>query len=450
VAKAQEAVTTREAEVREAEAQARSIVARVAALRESIAAERTLLKTAQQQQDNSHETKRVLNEELQTRWGAGATWAELRELREKVAEADQRIAATRQEIRERSDRLDLLQSQLSELQADEIAAAKEAEGRRQQAEAARRKLAELSNPFSPANLLQWVLDHGPRILGIAFGMLILLTLSRVLERRLVPVIARHSRGTAGTVEDRENRARTLLGVFHNAVRIVVVVGGSLMLLAELGMNIVPLITAAGVVGLAIAFGAQNLIRDYFYGFIILLENQYTINDVVRIGDISGLVERITLRITVLRDLEGVVHFVPHGEAKAVSNLTHGWSRAVFDVGVAYKENPDRVMKVLMDLGRDLRRAPEYSAVILDDPEMLGVDRLGDSAVIIRFLIKTRPQKQWVVKREMLRRIKNRFDELGIEIPFPQQTVYHRYEVPDGGEPQTPRLPQWEEGPYVNR
>jgi len=202
-------------------------------------------------------------------------------------------------------------------------------------------------------------------------------------------------------------------------------GGLVMILDEFGVPVVPLMGGAAVMGLAIAFGAQNLIRDYFCGFMMLLEDQYSINDVARIGNISGLVEHITLRITVLRDLEGVRHFIPHGTITSVSNLTHGWSRALFDIQVAYKEDVDRVMATLVELGKDMRTDPQLGAQILEDPEMLGVDALADSGVIIKFFMKTRPLQQWPVKREMLRRIKNRFDELGIEIPFPHQTLYHR-------------------------
>jgi small conductance mechanosensitive channel len=191
---------------------------------------------------------------------------------------------------------------------------------------------------------------------------------------------------------------------------------------------------AAVIGLAVAFGAQNLIRDYFTGFMMLMEDQYSVNDVVRIGSISGLVELITLRMTVLRDLEGVRHFIPHGAVTSVSNLTHGWSRALLDVPVAYKENVDRVIDVLMELGREMRHHPVLGKHILEEPEMLGVDSFADSAVVIRFLLKTRPLQQWPIKREMLRRIKNRFDELGIEIPFPHRTIYHHY--PEGMAGQT--------------
>ncbi|HWL73157.1 MAG TPA: mechanosensitive ion channel family protein, partial [Burkholderiaceae bacterium] len=228
----------------------------------------------------------------------------------------------------------------------------------------------------------------------------------------------------------ENRARTLSSVFHNAATTVIYLGALLIILDEVGIPISTLLGGVAVIGLAVAFGAQNLIKDYFYGFMILLENQYGVNDVVRIAGIAGLVERITLRLTVLRDGEGTVHFVPHGEVKTVSNMTHGWARAMFDIGIAYSENPDRVMDVLMKLGRELRADPKFGEMILDDPEMLGVESLGDSSVVIRFQIKTGPMQRWPVRREMLRRIKHKFDELQIEIPFPSRTVYYRQAAND--------------------
>ncbi len=169
--------------------------------------------------------------------------------------------------------------------------------------------------------------------------------------------------------------------------------------------------------------AQSLIKDFFVGFMVLLEQQYMVNDVVEIGAIKGQVERISLRITVLRDLEGRVHFVPHSQINTVTNLTHGWSRAVFEIGVAYKESVDRVMQVLTALACDLRRDDTFGRSILTDPVMLGVDSLGDSSVVIKFYLETRPLQQWTIKREMLRRIKNEFDRLGIEIPFPHMTIY---------------------------
>lgn len=150
-----------------------------------------------------------------------------------------------------------------------------------------------------------------------------------------------------------------------------------------------------------------------------------VNDVVKIDDVSGQVERITLRMTVLRDWEGCVHFIPHGAISRVSNSTQGWSRAVFNIGVAYDADIDHVMNVLADLARQLREEPEYGSLILEDMEMLGVDELGESAVVIRFVVKTRPLKNWLIRRELLRRIKNKFDQLGIEIPYPTRTLLHR-------------------------
>lgn len=283
--------------------------------------------------------------------------------------------------------------------------------------------------LSLSNLWRWFVIRGPRVLGILVGLLALLWAVRLAEGRIVRLLT--GRADHGSLEDRENRAKTLVGVFHSVTTLVICAGGALMLLTEVGVNIVPLMGGAAVVGLAVAFGAENLIRDYFYGFMILLESQYTVNDVVKLGDLSGQVERITLRLTVLRGLDGTAHFIPNGQITSLSNLTHGWSRALFDVGIAYKEDVDQVMAILMDLGRELRRDPMFAGLILDDPEMLGVDSLADSAVVIKFLIKTRPLKQWTVKREMLRRIKRRFDELGIEIPFPHRTIYHRQEQESG-------------------
>jgi small conductance mechanosensitive channel len=430
VKEAEQEAAAKEEAAKEAEEEARSIEARIAKLNESIKSERSLLDLAQKQSDNAVKTGEALNEELQKRWANKATWTETQDLLDQIEEHERLEEKARAETKEHTSHLVSLQGQLNDLKDERIAALQEAERKRAEAEKAQKELAALQNPFTIDNLLAWLVSHGPKILGIVVGMFVLVLLARVLESRLVPLMARHGRG-GHSVEDRENRAKTLMSVFHNTVRIVVIIGGILMLLAEVGLNIVPLVTAAGIAGLAIAFGAQNLIRDYFYGFTILLENQYMVNDVVRIAGISGMVERITLRITVLRDLEGIVHFVPHGEIKTVSNLTHGWSRSLFEIGIAYKEEPDKVMKVLTDLGKELRRDPEFSAFILDDPEMLGVDQLGDSSVIIKFLIKTRPLKQWVVKREMLRRIKRKFDDLGIEIPFPSRTIYHHYMSENG-------------------
>lgn len=420
---AQQEAQAKEAAAQQAEEEAESLQQRIDSLQRSIANDRELLKTARQQAQNAQEALNVANAEVEkTMKGAdpaalGEAWVKLRESRERLYAANAEADAI-------LERISRNQTELADLQSMRIAALQEAEQKRVAAEEARKRVEKLENPFALTNMLNWVLLHGPRLVFTVLGMLALLWVSRWAETKLVHVLARG--GDRGSLEERENRAKTLVGVFHNAATIVIIVGGGLMILSEIGINVIPLLGAAGFIGLAVAFGAQNLIRDYFSGFMILMENQYGVNDVIKIGESSGLVERITLRLTVLRDLEGTVHFIPNGQIDKVSNMTHGWSRALFDIGVAYKEDLDRVMNVLTELGKGLRKDPAYTDLILDNPEMLGVDQFGDSAVVIKFFIKTRPLKQWPVKREMLRRIKKRFDEIGIEIPFPHRTVFHHY------------------------
>jgi small conductance mechanosensitive channel len=277
----------------------------------------------------------------------------------------------------------------------------------------------------------WGKEHGLSVLAIIVVIAATLWLAGLLEGRVVRLLARGA--GRGSSEERENRARTLVSVLNNALRTAALAIGAIMVLKEFAIPIEPLLGGVAVIGLAVAFGAQSLIKDYFTGFMVLLEQQYMLGDVIRIGDITGQVESVTLRLTVLRDFEGRVHFVPHGQITTVTNLTHGWSRAVIDVNVAYDEDADRVVQVLIDLTKELRADATFGPMILEDVSMLGVDALGDSAVMIKFGIKTRPMKQWDVKREMLRRIKRRFGELKIEIPFPQRTVWVREEGQGRGE-----------------
>lgn len=425
--KAQKDAEAKESAAEQARREVETLVERIEAVRKSIELERKLLMTARGKADNAQETQRTLSDEARAKWAEGAAQPVLQEMWAKTDEARQRLYEARKEINDRVDRIDGFQSEMERLQADRIAALEAADAERIKADAARKKVERLENPFAPGNLLKWAVVHGPRLGGILLGMLGLLWLARVLDKRMVHFIAGHVE--RGTMDERENRAQTLVGVFHNAANIALIGGGILMMLAEVGVNIVPLLGGAAVAGLAIAFGAQNLVRDYFSGFMMLMENQYGINDVIQIGTTSGLVERVTLRLTILRDLEGVVHFIPNGQITSVSNLTHGWSRAVFAIDVGYGEDVNRVMTVLMELAGEMRRHETYGMMILEDAEMLGVDQLGDSSVVIKFVIKTRPLKQWIIKRELLRRIKNRFDEMGIEMPFPHRTIVHKYKSP---------------------
>ena len=419
---ATEAVRQTEAEALVAENAAQSVAERMELLRQSIRQTRVLRETARKKVDNCDEAMRQAQQVLDQKLAEGATPATIRDLNEQIDVAIKRWRSARDESRLTSNRLDELQTELDHLLSEKIEADQELEKKRKEANTAKAHLAHMQNPFTPQNLMNWAAAHAPKIIGVLLSMVVFVWLSRVFETRIVDLIAR--KGGRGGVEERENRAKTLVGVFRNVATLVILSGGVMTLLDEIGLPVGPLMGGAAVAGLAVAFGAQNLIRDFFTGFIILMEQQYMVNDVIKIGDVGGQVERITLRMTVLRDLEGRVHFMPHGQISSVTNLTHGWSRAVLEVGIAYKEDVDRVIEILMELGRQLRNDPEYGPLILEDPMMLGVDAFSDSAVIIKFYIKTRPLRQWPVKRELLRRIKNTFDQVGIEIPFPHRTVYH--------------------------
>jgi small conductance mechanosensitive channel len=221
----------------------------------------------------------------------------------------------------------------------------------------------------------------------------------------------------------ELRIKTLGKLFNWLGGIIIIIGILYQLMIIYGFNPGPLIASAGVIGIAFGFGGQYLIRDLINGLFILVEGQYRINDVVRISDRAGLVEDINLRITTLRDLAGRVIIVPNGEVKTVINYTRGYAQALMDIGVAYKENVDQVIQIIKDVGAEMRQDEYFKRLILDDLEMFGVDDFSDSAVMIKFRIKTKPIKQWEVTREFKRRLKNKFDELGIEIPFPHRTLY---------------------------
>ena len=429
----------REAQKKEQAAQsaaidAQSVEKRLNVLEREIEIERQLRATAQKKAENANETERMLAQDLQHQIVQGASQAAQDDLWQKINEAKRRNTAALAELRRHTERIDELRSQLFNEQAEQLQTLERARRIVAAAAAAREQVEKLENPFTVQNilidlrtLLKWLVLHGPRVLLIVIGVFVLLRFARLSSRRAFRIMT----GGKKTPDDETwaNRAKTLAVVFENAARVAITIGGTLLAFSEVGVDVAVLLGGVAVLGLAVAFGAQNLIRDYFNGFMILLENQYTLNDVVKIGDISGQVERVTLRMTVLRDEKGNVHFLPNGQINAVTNMTHGWSRAVFEIGVAYKEKVDQVMKVLLEIAEGLQKDSYFGWMILESPTMLGVDSLGESSVVIKFLIKTRPLQQWNVTREMLRRIKNRFDELNIEIPFPCRTVYHRQDGP---------------------
>ena len=214
---------------------------------------------------------------------------------------------------------------------------------------------------------------------------------------------------------REQRAQTLGSLFTNVVLIFVVTITVLTVLSVF-INIGPLLASVSVVGLAISFGAQSLVKDVISGTFILIEGQFGIGDVIQIGETGGLVEKMTLRTTVLRDLNGAVHIIPNGEIKQVSNLTKSWSRAVIDVSIAYAEDVDRVISMLRSIAQDFQNDPEWSMLLLESPQVLGVENFTETGVTIRMIAKTLPLKQWDVARELRRRIKLRLDQEQIQLP----------------------------------
>jgi small-conductance mechanosensitive channel len=230
---------------------------------------------------------------------------------------------------------------------------------------------------------------------------------------------------AARLDDREavKRAETLGRVFRYVVAVVVSLVAGMLVLSELGISLAPILGAAGVAGVAIGFGAQSLVKDFFSGFFILFEDQIRTGDVVKIAGHAGLVEEITLRHTRLRDYDGNVHYVPNGMVDSVVNMSRGFAQAVLDIGVAYRENTDEVYEVMRRTARQLRADESFAARILDDLEIAGVDNWADSAVVIRCRFKVVALEQWGVRREYLRRLKKAFDEAGIEIPFPHLTIY---------------------------
>lgn len=241
-------------------------------------------------------------------------------------------------------------------------------------------------------------------------------------RRLLRIFrARITRG----MDDPEQikRAETLGDVFRHIIAVIILVVAVTLILSEIGIAVAPILGAAGVVGLAVGFGAQSLVKDYFAGFFILLENQMRQGDVVEIADKSGLIEEITLRYVRLRDYDGNVHFVSNGLITTVTNMSRGFAQSVMDVGIAYREDTDVAVDVMRETGAELRADPLFGPKILDELEIAGVDKWADSAVILRCRFKVRPLEQWNVRREFLRRLKKAFDARGIEIPFPHLTVY---------------------------
>lgn len=265
------------------------------------------------------------------------------------------------------------------------------------------------------------------IVRILFILLVAWIVTRIIHRwfpKLREHIVRQMLAQRGGEDgELEKRANTIGGILRKTMAVVIWILAVIMALKEAGFDIGPILAGAGIVGLAVGFGAQNLVHDVISGMFMLLENQIRVNDVAVLNGTGGLVEAIHLRTTVLRGQDGTIHVFRNGAINSLSNMTHGYSYYLFDLGVAYKEDTDQVIAVLRGVADELMEEEKFQKVILAPLEVLGVDSFGDSAVMIKARFKTMPSQQWTVGREMNRRIKKRFDEVGIEIPFPHMSIY---------------------------
>jgi len=383
--------------------------------------EERLHRTALETHKNLNRALNWRREELERRRAEKAPQRVVRELKRSEARLGNLIGNVEGEIEERAAYLESLNTRLEQLGPQEGLLSGTVEDLREQVRQARDELYWLQSPLHPRNVLQWARIRGPRILLAIVATLLVLLLLRLAVRRTARLLIRRGRDA----RDRgKNRADTLAFSFRSAFSVLIMVGGALLVLQEAGLDIRTVLGGAAILGVAVAFGAQNLMRDYFTGFLILLEDQYELGDLITIGAITGTVESVNMRITVLRDLEGRVHFIPNGEIKAVTNRTYGWGRAVVDVPIGLHEDVDRAMATLTEAADELCADAEFGEWIEGDPVMLGVDKFTESGVVIKFMLTTRPDKMFPVRRELLRRVKKRFDEAGIEISVP-----HRVMVP---------------------
>jgi small conductance mechanosensitive channel len=272
--------------------------------------------------------------------------------------------------------------------------------------------------------IDWVIVSGPSVVIIFVLALVLLRLSDFAVKQLGKMTLERMENRCDVdCSEVEKRLATLQRIFNKALRIFVATLVGMLLLRQFGVDIAPLIAGAGIVGLAIGFGAQELVRDVISGVFMLVEDQVRVGDVAVVNGTGGLVEHIGLRTIILRDPSGTVHVFQNGKVNSLSNMTKTWSAMIFDIGVAYKEDTDKVTEIMAQVGHELAGDPDFAGNIIAPLEIFGLNEFGDSAVVIRARLKTRPGQQWALGREYRRRLKKAFDQKGVEIPFPHRTLY---------------------------
>ena len=273
--------------------------------------------------------------------------------------------------------------------------------------------------------IQNFLDNWIDIVIIIGALVVLVAIVSIIRRRLRRFFERK------IPDDRlliRKRTLTFNSVISNLVIVVAFIAAALIVAEQLGISVTPLLAGAGVAGIVVGFGAQNLIKDLINGVFILFEQWYQVDDIVTVGNITGSVERFNLRTTIIRDIEGTVHYIPNGEISMLGNRTQLWSRAVVDIGVHYDEDSDRVVGVLEEIFDEIMADKKYKKMILERPSILGdngISELGDSAIVFKVICKVKAGEQWNIARQLRKRIKDKFDEVGIEIPYPCTNIYMR-------------------------
>ncbi len=268
-----------------------------------------------------------------------------------------------------------------------------------------------------------LINGSGRVLLILAGTWVALVLIRKSLAKVEQRLIQKGQAEGEPPSESAKRVSTLMRLVRQGSLLSLWIIVILVILKEVGVDIAPVLAGAGIIGLAVGFGAQNLVRDIISGFFFILENQVRVGDVAIVNGTGGLVVEINFRTIVLRDISGVVHIFPNGTVDTLSNMTNDWSAYVFEIGVAYKEDTDRVTEVLKEVCQGLRQDEIFGHLIIEEAEIFGVDKFDDSAVVIKGRIKTKPIRQWMVGREFLRRVKQAFDAQGIEIPFPHRTIY---------------------------
>ena len=272
------------------------------------------------------------------------------------------------------------------------------------------------------SIIPWLLNHGIRIVFIAvFAYILIRILNKFIERAVRIAVVADSQISPDSEKKREE---TLIHIFKFTIKVVIWIIAGLMILEEFGVQIAPILAAAGIVGIAFGFGGQYLIKDIISGLFIILENQYRIGDIVAFDKFSGLVENITLRKTTLRDMDGTVHHIPHGEVKTVSNYSKDFSRINLNVGIAYNSDLEKVIRLVNRVGQELFNDDNFKEMLVTPPQFLRVDNLEDSSVVIKIVADTKPLKQWELTGELRKRLLIAFNKEGIEIPFPQRVVHN--------------------------